>query len=95
MALQFVAEVVQCTFQEDHGRERVPTIVKRFRKTSGIEPEYLEKTALDIQGFTSYETMLESEGRLFGNPGADSGSDEYRERKWDSRWWSTCLGTPI
>lgn len=63
MALQFLAEVVECSFH-NRGHERLPPIVKRFVKKSGLESRYVDETAHGILALTSFETQLELEERL-------------------------------
>ncbi len=62
MALQFLAEIVECSFH-NRGHERIPPIVKRFVQKSGLDPRYVDETAKGIHMLTSFETLLKLEER--------------------------------
>jgi hypothetical protein len=63
VALQFVAEIIECAFHNS-GQDRTPSVVKRFIKKSGLNPQYVEKSAHEIFMLTFTETLLKFEERL-------------------------------
>jgi hypothetical protein len=63
MALQFVAEIIECAFH-NRGQEQTPPVVKRFVKKSCLEQQYVEESAHQIFMLTFTETLLKFEERL-------------------------------
>ncbi|GAX22654.1 hypothetical protein FisN_17Lh147 [Fistulifera solaris] len=63
LALQFVAEIIECAFH-NRGQDRTPSVVKRFIKKSGLDPQYLEQSAHQIFMLTFTETLFKFEERL-------------------------------
>jgi hypothetical protein len=72
MSLQFVAELIECPFHNQNGHERMPSIINRFVKRSGLEPRLVEEYARFIHGLTSFETLrdVEFHERNISNPSA-------------------------
>jgi hypothetical protein len=72
MSLQFLAEVIECPFHNQNGHERMPSIISRFVKRSGLEPRVAEEYARFIHGLTCFETLrdVEFHARNVSNPGA-------------------------
>ena len=88
MALQFIAEILECSFTKTAGHEQMPSIVRRFIKKSGLEPQYVIKTAAGIYVAISFETLRDAETRI--NYGVDNAADVNLAGMKPHRWLSQC-----
>jgi hypothetical protein len=78
MTLQFVAEVIKCSFRERDGSDEISPIAKRFSKKSSLDMSIAYDYATLIDRDTDFETRVQSEiGRE-----RDTSGDTDRPHMW-------------